>query len=311
MNPKAFIFAAAILLGLLAPLASRTAQKENRATIRGKVLDRMTSAPLAAELGLAIRTSKGVVMKHTRANDQGEFAFTDLPAGEFHLSTKHDDYAVERAALSLQVDETPSLDFRLVKTRRVSGVVTDASHNPLAEARVQVFYEPEAGFANRYQWEEGDVRTDEYGRFTIEVHPERAFAVQASRAGFLSEAIQPFADDEPILRLTRGVSVTGEVNDEWGNPLGNAEVQLVAERDLALWSNFMPFDVLQQAQQTTVTQADGTFRFERVRPSEYALTARHQQAEPRRLMVEVTRKNEVAVTLQRASLPPRKDRHQR
>jgi Carboxypeptidase regulatory-like domain len=311
MNTKAFLFAVALLSGLLAPLASLTAQKESRATISGKVIDRMTSAPLAAELGLAIRTAKGFVMKHTRANEQGEFAFADLPAGEFHLSTKHDDYAVEHEGFALSSDETRSLDFRLVKARRVNGAVTDASRNPLAEARVQVFYEQETGFANRYQWEEGDVRTDAYGRFTTEVHPERVFVIQASSKGFLSEAVHSIGNEEVALRLTRGVAVTGTVSDEWGNPLGNAEVQLVAERDTALWSSFMPFDVLQQAHQTTVTQADGTFRFEQVRATEYALTARHPQAEPRRLMVNVTRKNEFAVTLARAASATRKDRYQR
>jgi hypothetical protein len=312
MNTKALALAGLLLLALLAPLASRKAQSEGGAVINGKITDRATSAPLQAEIGLAMRTTKGVVMKHTRANEQGEFAFTDLPAGEFHLSTKHDDFVVEHAGFALQADATHTVDLRLFKARRVSGVVTDEQRNPLAEARVQVFYEQTTGFANRFQWEEGDVRTDDAGRFTIEIHPERAAAVQASRQGFLSEAIHLASDDEPVLRLTHGVAVTGTIRDEWGNPLGNAQVQLVAERDYARWSFFMPFDVLQQTHQTTVTQPDGTFRFEQVRPSEYALTAQHPQSEPQRLDIQVThdikRKNEFAMTLQRASSPSRKER---
>lgn len=310
MNHKSFALGCLLLAALLAPLVSRTAQKENRATINGKITDRATSAPLAAEVGLAIRTAKGVVLKHTRANEQGEFEFTDLPAGEFHLSTKRDDYAVEHAGFALHADETRSLDLRLVRTRRVSGVVTDARKNPLAEARVQIFYEQEAGFANRYQWEEGDVRTDAEGRFTIEVHPERAFVVQASRQGFLSAATTPQnATNEIALTLTRGVAVSGTVADEFGNPLADAQMHLMDEREIALLNNFLPFEILQQAQQTTVTQADGTFRFENVSATEHTLEVRHPQAEPQRLMVDVTRKSQFAITLNRTASPARKDRY--
>ncbi len=314
MNHKSFALGCLLFVALLAPLVSNTAQKENRATINGKVTDRTTSAPLAAELGLAIHTAKGVVLKHTRANEQGEFEFADLPAGEFHLSTKQDEYAVERTGFSLQADETHTLDFRLVRTRRVNGVVTNASRNPVAEARVQVFYEHEASFTNSYQWEAGDVRTDAEGRFTIEVHPERAFVVEASSQGFLSAVTTPQnATKEIALTLKRGVAISGMITDEFGNPLADAQVQLQAhlmdEREIALLNHFLPFEMLQQAHQTTVTQADGAFRFENVSQTEHALVVRHPQAEPQRVTVDVTRKSQFAITLNRTASPVRKDRY--
>jgi Carboxypeptidase regulatory-like domain len=311
MNHKSFAFGCLLLAALLAPLVSRTAQKENRAMINGKITDRATSAPLAAEVGLAIRTAKGIVLKHTRASEQGEFEFADLPAGEFHLSTKHDDYAVERTGFVLLANEGHTLDLRLVKARRVSGVVMDARQKPLAEARVQIFYEQEAGIANRYQWEEGDVRTDAEGHFTIEVHPERTFVVQASSRGFLSAATTPQnATNEIALTLTRGVAVSGTITDEFGNPLADAQVQLVAEREIALLNNFLPFEMLQQAHQTIVTKAGGTFQFENVSQTEHALIVRHPQAESQRLVADVTSKNEFAVTLNRVYSPVRNDRRQ-
>lgn len=309
---KPFFLATLLLLALLAPLASRTAQNENRASLRGKITDRTTSAPLAAELGLAIRTPKGIVMKHTRANEQGDFQFSNLPVGDYHLSTKHGDYAVEHAGFSLQPDDARTFDFHLVKTVPLHGVITDEKKRPLSDARVKVSYEQAAGFTNTFQWEEGDVRTDAEGHFTIAVHPERAFIVQAASKGFMDGGSALLkAGDEITLALTRGIMVSGTVMDEFGNPLAEAQVQIVAEREQAILSTFLAFEVAQKAQQTTVTQADGTFHFENVSATEHALIVRHPQAEPQRLRADVTSKTEFAVKLNRVYAPVRKDRIQR
>ena len=308
---KPFFLATLLLIALLVPLMSSTAQHENRALLRGKITDRTTSAPLAAELGLAIRTPKGIVMKHTRANEQGEFQFNNLPVGDYHLSTKHDDYAVEHAGFSLQPDDARTFDFRLVKAVPLHGVITDEKKRPLADARVKVSYEQEPGFTNTFQWEEGDVRTDAEGRFTIAVHPERAFIVQAASQGFMDGGSALLkAGDKVALALTRGITVSGTVTDEFGNPLADAQVQIVAEREQAILSTFLAFEVAQKAQQTTVTNADGTFHFENVSPTEHALIVRHPQAEPQRLVADVTSKTEFAVRLNRVYSPVRNDRRQ-
>ena len=308
---KTFFLATSLFIALLAPLASRTAQHETRASLRGKITDRTTSAPVAAELGLAIRTPKGIVMKHARANEQGDFEFTNLPAGDYHLSTKHDDYAVEHAGFSLQPDDARVFDFHLVKAVPLKGVITDEKKRPLADARVKVSYEQEPGFTATYQWEEGDVRTDAEGRFTMAVHPERAFIVQAASKGFMDAGSALLkAGDEAALSLTRGITVSGTVTDEFGNPLADAQVQIVAEREQAVLSTFLAFEIAQKAQQTTVTKADGTFQFENVSQTEHALIVRHPQAESRRLVADVTSKNSFTVRLNRVYSPVRNDRRQ-
>ena len=289
-----------VFAALLAPLARRDAQAVNHSSIRGQLIDRATGAPLAGELGLAIHSSQGIALKHARANEQGEFAFNDLPSGAFHLSTKLDDYAVERMSLNLQADEARVLDLRLVKAARLSGGVTDSAQTPLADARVQIFYEQEAGFTNSYQWEEGDARTDEAGRFTLEIHPERAFVVQASRAGFLSEAAPPQTNVRDIaLALTRGVAFAGVARDTAGAPLAEAQIQLRDERERADLARFLPFEVLQQRQPATVTQADGAFRFDNLRPARYALVVTHPDAAPQRRFINVARQRQIKLSVAR------------
>jgi hypothetical protein len=240
------------------------------------------------------------VLKHARANEQGEFQFTELPAGEFHLSTSRDDYATERASLQLQANEARSLDLRLQKVQRVHGRVTDANRNPVAEARVQICYEQEPGFANRFQWEEGDASTDETGRFTLEVHPTRAYVVQVTRAGFLSAASAPQrAASEIALTLAHGVAFSGTLNDDAGHPLAHAQVQLTAERELVALNRFLPFELLQQLNQTTTTQADGTFEFANVTTAPHTLTVTHPQTEPKRMTINLRRAQKLDLTMTR------------
>jgi hypothetical protein len=298
MNLKLLIPAALVLFALLVPLAGRKAQTENRATLNGRMVDRATSAPLAAEVGLAMHTTKGIVLKHAQANAQGEFQFTDLPAGEFHLSTKHDGYAVERAGFTLAPGEHRVVDLSLRLTKKVSGVIADERGAPLAEAKVQLFYEQSPGFSNSYQWEEGDARTDEQGRFTLDADPDRAFVVQASREGLLSVASAPtHAENEVALRLARGVAFSGVVNDEQGNPLPGAQVELRDERTLALLGNFRPFEVLQHCQRATVTQADGSFRFANVGIAPQTLTVTHPLKKARRQTIFTARRTRLKLSL--------------
>lgn len=300
MNLKIFIFAAFVLLVLLIPLASRQAQSENYATINGKITDRATSAPLAAEIGLALYSPKGIVLKHAQANAQGEFQFTDLPAGAFYLSTKHDDYAVEHAVFELSAGEIHQVDLRLRVAQHLGGMVRDERGRPLRDAKVRVFYEQEKGFTNHYQWEEGDVRTDETGHFVVDVDPDRALLVQASHEGYLSGLAAPSRhNSEVVLQLARGIVLTGIVSDEFGQPLANAQVALRADSELDGLKDFLPFEMLQQYQQATVTQADGSFRFSNVDSAPHKLTVTHPQMEAKQQTVFTARRTVLKLSLSR------------
>jgi hypothetical protein len=288
------LFYAALLCAalLLLPLVTLTAQQPDSATVLVRLLERTTGAPLAAEVGLALQTANGVLLKHATANAQGEVEFTSLPGGVVHLSTKHDMYAVERAGFELAPAATQHLELHLVKAVPVRGVVLDPSGTPLAGAQVKAVYErANEPFANSYQWETGDARSDEQGGFALEVHPEREFVIEAARAGFLSDFTTPLrasAAPTVTLQLTRGTRVTGTVRDTAGNPLAGVQVQLSDAGERATLQRFLPFEALQQSRQFTVTADDGTFQFNHVRPIRKALLITHLKYAPERQTLDLT-----------------------
>lgn len=295
-RPKFILASLLCALALGLPLVPLTARQAETAGLTGRIVDRETGAPLAAELGLAIRTRQGVIFKHARADEAGQFTLTDLPSGAFDLSTKHDGYAVEHAALTLGEQESQALEFRLVKSRLVRGFINDIHQQPLTGARVKVHYAlADAGkraFTNNYQWETGDARTDEQGRFELEVHPAREFVIEASHPEFLSEVTAPLHSNAAApglsLRLSKGITLTGETRDQAGNALANAQVELSDADERPDLQRFLPFEVLQQRHQFTVSQSDGSFRLDRVRPARKVLLVTHPQHAPQQHALELT-----------------------
>ncbi len=283
-------------LALLLPLVSLTARQSETARLTGRIVDHETGAPLAAELGLAIRTRQGVIFKHASADEAGQFALADLPSGEFDLSTKHDGYAVEHAALTLGEQEAQTLEFRLRKSKFMRGFISDIHQQALANVHIKTHYTTDVAgkhaFANSYQWETGDARTDAQGRFEVEVHPTREFIIEASHPEFLSEVSAPLHFDSAApalaLRLSKGITLTGAARDQAGNALANAQVDLSDADERPELQRFLPFEVLQQRHQFAVSQADGTFRFDHVRPARKQLLVTHAQHAPQQQALELT-----------------------
>ena len=181
----------------------------------------------------------------------------------------------------------------------------DPNGAPLVGAQVKAIYEtPHDSFANSYQWETGDARSDEQGSFELAVHPTRDFVIVAVQKGYLSEFTAPLrANIAPVLlQLTRGVRVTGEVRDASGNPLAGAQVQLGDSEDRRVLERFLPFELLQQRQQFTVTAADGSFAFNEVRPARKSLVITHPQYTPNKQTLELGLRRsqvEARITLQK------------
>jgi hypothetical protein len=285
-------------IALLAPLVTLTARQSEQATLRGRISARDTGAPLAAEIGLAIHTRRGIVFKHARADESGVFEVVGLPAGEIDLSTKQDGYAVEHATLTLSDSETQIVELRLVKAKLVRGLIMDQQQQPLADAQIKILYAQNAtakrAIANTYQWETGDARSDEQGRFELEVHPELEFVIEAARTGWLSELSAPtrLTLDETSqtieLRLTRGIRLTGEARDQFGNLLPGAQVQLSDAEERPELSRFLPFELLQQSRQFAVADESGLFHFDNVRVARKFLLIRHSKHAPTQQMLALT-----------------------
>jgi protocatechuate 3,4-dioxygenase beta subunit len=303
-------FLAPILLGalaLFAPLAAFTFRQNDGGKIVGRVIERDSGQSLAAEIGLAIRGRRGVTMKHIRVSDQGQFEITDLPAGEMYLTTKLEGYAVEHQSFSLNVGETREVEFRLIKAGTVRGTVHDSTGNPIENAQLNVIYADESPARGRiaatYQWELGEVRSDATGGFIVEVHPEKEFIVEASHPAFIGDVSSPTRFSPMPSRaaikisLDRGVSFEGEVKDENGAPIQGAQVQLLETEERPELQRFASIELLKRRAQTTVSGADGKFRFDQVNPASKSLLITHPKYQPVKRAVEPGSDRELAPAL--------------
>lgn len=280
-------------------------QSSGTGKIIGRVVDRATNSPLAAELGLSISETGDIALKHTNASEAGDFVIDGLPAGQMHLTTKLDGYAAEHQSITLNASETKTVTFTLARFKLVRGVVLSPLGTPLTGADVRVIYPVEnlarGAIHASYQWESGDAKTDALGNFIIDVHPDKPFVLEASQPGYLSAFSAPIRipltlttlASTPVetvvnLRLVTGVSVIGDIKDANGNAVQNAQIRLLepgAGRNL---QGFVSHDLLKQRTRFMASASDGTFRFDGVNVAKKLLIVTRPGYVPLKRVVDLT-----------------------
>lgn len=201
ISPAVAVTIALSALILLSPLAAYTNKQNEGGKIVGRIVERDTGAPLAAELSVAMRGRRGITLTHVRASEQGWFELVGLSPADIQFNTRLEGYAVERQSLSLGEGETRQLEFHLLKTVVVRGQVLDETDAPIEDAIIKVIQTPDAAIAATYQWEageSGEIRSDARGAYSIAVHPEKAFVLEASHAKYqpVRRAMDPTAARE-------------------------------------------------------------------------------------------------------------------
>lgn len=174
--------------------------------IIGRVVEQESLKTLAAEIAIAGRDERTLFLRHARASENGFFEIADLPAGDLSLTTKLKGYVVEHLSVSLNNGETRFVEFYLIKGKTVRGLIVDQSQQPVTGARVRVSYMAEAAedapVTASYEWEKGEVMTDELGRFEVKnIHPQREFVVEASHphsAGAVSSPMKFTRQDKEL-----------------------------------------------------------------------------------------------------------------
>jgi len=267
--------------------------------IFGKVLDRESGIPLAAEIAIAGSDKGNIFLRHVKASEQGEFEINALAAGDSHLTTKLEGYAAEHLSLSLNEEESRYVEFSLHKGKTVRGVVHDSAGNPLPGASVSVAYAQEASqhasLTASYEWERGEVKTGALGNFEIRnIHPEKQFVLEASHPDFLSVVSTPKqippGENAILLKLslTKGIRVIGEIKDEDGNVVQDAQVTFVeAERRPEL-SKSTSFQLSRASRLYTSSGSRGTFGFNQVKQVKVLLTVMHPSYEPFRQAIDLS-----------------------
>lgn len=251
------------------------------AVIAGQLVNRATQVLVAGEVAAAVRTSDGrVVLTHVQAA-AGVFEIQTAP-GTVYLTTKAEGFATEHAAIDVVAGESRFIQLPLLQGRLLRGIVTEPDGHPIPDAIVSVSYPrnltDSSSLAATYEWEQGRSRTDAAGRFELrDVHLVNSFIVEAEHPGYVTgvsamQAATLSADPGDVrIVLGRGATLQGRVLDQTGQPVADASVRLLEMNDNTDLRAFAFAKTTQQRIQRTAAAADGSFRFESVRPGQWQM----------------------------------------
>jgi protocatechuate 3,4-dioxygenase beta subunit len=206
--------------------------------------------------------------------DDGAFTLDDVPAGRWDVEVRASGYESGRAA-AVVVEEgatAEGVEVRLGKGAVLSGRVLDArSGAPVREASVRADLQGDAGGPRMRFDGDGEraASSDADGRFEIAGLPPGTYAVTATHPEW-SEASEKVELKEATasvdIRMSAGSAIGGVVVGNGQRPVAGASVALSAGGGGMMG----PFD---GSDQSTLTDASGRFRFERLNPARYTLTA--------------------------------------
>ena len=220
-------------------------------------------------------------------NPDGSYLIEHLLPGNFYVVAQADNYetqyynqaaTLDQAKL-VQVadsDTTTSIDFKLQKispgTGAISGKITNASGQPIANASV-------AAFSNENPFSFGRTATMEDGTFRLEALKTDSYIVQVWANGYIMESynnrrsyenpdfvnvVEPNETKNIDFILSAGGTITGKVVDQSGAPLSGAIVQ----------SYFAKIDSLsEKGFGIAFTEADGSYKISGLESGAYMVFA--------------------------------------
>lgn len=297
--PKYLLAAIVFISAFGGYVATFKGQVSTAGRLSGRVSSGEDGTALAAEIGLTVRDKNGITLRHIRASEHGLFDVENLPAGELHLVTKLEGYAAEHRSVSLTEGGSQYVEFLLKKVRRVQGTVLGPTHRPVAGAQVRIIYAADenqaASIQTTYEWETAEVKSDERGNFIISVHPDKEFIIEASHRKYVGTVSAParirLAENEiaMTIALSKGVSFSGAVKDEGGNPIECAQVRLLDAEQRHERREFHSTEALKQRAMYTGSGAAGAFEFEQVKPARKILIVQHPEYELFKQMIDLSK----------------------
>jgi len=214
-------------------------------TVTGQITD-TSGNPLAnARVMLIPRPGSSALMSRPAmphdlvlTDADGNYTINNVLAGSYTVAARDHGYA-NGTSTAFTVAEgnttAPTVQLTALVFGTVTGQITDADGNPLANARVMLIpaasgsLHMSASAAPRYP-----VQTDANGDYTIDNVPAGNYTVAAHDKGYVNNTSSVFTVAEgdntaptvPLTALVYG-TVTGQVTDTDGNPLADARVMLI------------------------------------------------------------------------------------
>ena len=295
------VFVAIALALSVAPAPSQQQpQTPGTATIRGRVIDKDSGAPLVRAV-VSLRAMSRNAVEQNFTNEEGVFEFRRVAAGPHELRASSGEYRVTHVSMSFPPSTRPGLRQPLIvkdgeertdivialpRAYAISGRVTDEDGPPLANVAITL-PRPSFGLGGY----DGRPRTTddtgafrlyglEPGRYTLCADARRgaSFDSQSTRRLQYVRTCYPSAADESQatevtlvqgdldgveIRLQRRplFMISGRVVGSDGAPPDNAQIHLTR------------FEGNGASGTATKLQADGTFRISNVVPGSYEVSA--------------------------------------
>lgn len=160
--------------------------------LEGSVIDVVKREPIAATVQLQRIESRPEggyryeTVSETSADTHGRWVLKNAPTGRHRIIVSADGY-VPRIAGHIQVDDQPGwheYDTNLSRPATISGRVTDAAGQPLADATVRLGDVVSADESRYESPDKYEVSSDTLGRFCIEQAPVGTATVRVYKPGY-------------------------------------------------------------------------------------------------------------------------------
>jgi 5-hydroxyisourate hydrolase-like protein (transthyretin family) len=193
------------------------ADNEPAYRVAGTVVDAVTGAPLNnAQVTLTARDSQGAETMLT--DDNGRFAFDDVPAGKFVLSAKRKGYLEQLYKQHQQFStaivtgpelNTENLRFDLHPGASISGVITDEAGEPVRNAQIFLI-QRELLMGRRTSFQRAGTATNDLGRFRFaQLTPGTYFIAASATPWYAQRGQQVFFDSGDVFENGRHVQQSG------------------------------------------------------------------------------------------------------
>jgi protocatechuate 3,4-dioxygenase beta subunit len=277
--------------GVAAPADGVELQVDGRGRIRGTAFDAETGRALrdfevtyepSRQGGMMFRfggprgRGRGPGEPLAVHTDDGAFTIDDVAAGKWDVEVRAAGYEDARVG-GVAVEEGATIegiDVRLSRGGALSGRVTDArSAQPVRDATVRAELSGGVGGPRMRFGPEGNANetsTDADGQFQITGLPAGSYTVTATHPDWTeatSRVELKEASATVELKMTTGSSLGGTVIGVGQRPVAGASVALSAGGGGGMRGPFS------DGEQSTITDAAGHFRFERLTAGRYSLTA--------------------------------------
>jgi Carboxypeptidase regulatory-like domain len=211
-----------------APAADVVLELPQSGTLRGRVSDKATGAPVTTEVSVIVMSADGEMGTLDAAD--GTFA-GPVNTGPKEITVQAEGYLAQTVPVTIEAGKTSEIAVALDRGRRVHGRVLSPDGRPLDGASVGV-EQTGNSFSSYINTHRGMIETtDESGEYELQSVSKAAMTIGATRPGYQSRSVTVEAgeNDRTIdIVLSAGRKAAGRVVDEHGAPVADARVDATA-----------------------------------------------------------------------------------